>query len=249
MTCKEKQSNNGVCPHHNLQCGWPKCNEPEQPAQQEPVAWRTFDGEGGYDYRSYDENENYAEEWAKRNPRHQGWVEPLYTAPQPAQQPLTDAQIGAVAADIWGSVLIAPQSYQAFARAIEAAHGIKEQNMTQQPTALRLADELQGFNHQATHKAAAELRRLHNLCAEWEKKAATWLASPEAAKRLDGYRELAQRVNMLEAALRQAVDVMKVCYDSNYGLGWLWQETAHRTAMTNTREAITAAKQALEEKP
>ena len=39
-------------------------------------------------------------------------------------KPLTDAQIGAVAADIWGSVLIAPQSYQAFARAIEAAHGI-----------------------------------------------------------------------------------------------------------------------------
>ena len=49
-------------------------------------------------------------------------------AEQPAQpsKPLTDAQIGAVAADIWGSVLIAPQSYQAFARAIEAAHGIKE---------------------------------------------------------------------------------------------------------------------------
>lgn len=42
-----------------------------------------------------------------------------------AKQPLTDAQIGAVAADIWGSVLIAPQSYQAFARAIEQAHGIK----------------------------------------------------------------------------------------------------------------------------
>lgn len=42
------------------------------------------------------------------------------------RKPLTDAQIGAVAADIWGSVLIAPQSYQAFARAIEAAHGIGE---------------------------------------------------------------------------------------------------------------------------
>ena len=50
-------------------------------------------------------------------------VFPLYTAPQPSK-PLTDAQIGAVAADIWGSILIAPQSYQAFARAIEAAHGI-----------------------------------------------------------------------------------------------------------------------------
>lgn len=49
--------------------------------QQEPVAWRTFDGEGGYDYRAYDMNENYAEEWAKRNPRHKVWVEPLYTTP------------------------------------------------------------------------------------------------------------------------------------------------------------------------
>lgn len=37
--CKHRLENNGVCPHHNLQCGWPKCNEPEQPAQQEPVAW------------------------------------------------------------------------------------------------------------------------------------------------------------------------------------------------------------------
>ena len=35
MTCKAKQENNGVCPYHNLQCGWPKCNEPEQ----EPTAW------------------------------------------------------------------------------------------------------------------------------------------------------------------------------------------------------------------
>lgn len=49
--------------------------------EQEPVAWRTFDGEGGYDYRSYDDNENYAAEWAQRNPRHVDWVEPLYTTP------------------------------------------------------------------------------------------------------------------------------------------------------------------------
>jgi hypothetical protein len=48
---------------------------------QEPVAWRTFDGEGGYDYRTYEDNEDYAAEWAKRNPQHVGWVEPLYTAP------------------------------------------------------------------------------------------------------------------------------------------------------------------------
>ena len=40
---------------------------------------------------------------------------------QPRQwQGLTDAERGITAAETWGSVLIAPQSYQAFARAIEA---------------------------------------------------------------------------------------------------------------------------------
>jgi hypothetical protein len=29
--CKAKRENNGVCPNHNLQCGWPKCNEPPTP--------------------------------------------------------------------------------------------------------------------------------------------------------------------------------------------------------------------------
>ena len=36
--CKHRRKNNGVCPHHNLQCGWPKCNEPEQPTQRTWVA-------------------------------------------------------------------------------------------------------------------------------------------------------------------------------------------------------------------
>lgn len=51
--------------------------------KQEPVAWRTFDGEGGYDYRSYEDNESYADEWDKRNPNHKGWVDKLYTTPPP----------------------------------------------------------------------------------------------------------------------------------------------------------------------
>ena len=50
--------------------------------EQGPVAWRTFDGEGGYDYRSYEDNESYADDWDKRNPNHKGWVEPLYTTSQ-----------------------------------------------------------------------------------------------------------------------------------------------------------------------
>ena len=49
--------------------------------EQEPVAWRTFDGEGQYEYRAYEENESYADEWDKRNPNHKGWVDPLYTHP------------------------------------------------------------------------------------------------------------------------------------------------------------------------
>ena len=51
--------------------------------EQEPVAWRTFDGEGGYDYRSYEDNESYVDEWDKRNPNHKGWVDKLYTTPPP----------------------------------------------------------------------------------------------------------------------------------------------------------------------
>jgi hypothetical protein len=54
--------------------------------EQEPVAWRTFDGEGQYEYRAYEENETYAEDWDKRNPNQKGWVEPLYTPPQRTEQ-------------------------------------------------------------------------------------------------------------------------------------------------------------------
>lgn len=38
-------------------------------------------------------------------------------------------------------------------------------------------------------------------CAEWESKAATWFASPEARQQLDGYRDLAQRLANAEAKL------------------------------------------------
>jgi hypothetical protein len=60
-------------------------------------------------------------------------------------------------------------------------------------------DEARFASRVTFRDAAAELRRLDALCKEWEAKAATWLASPEAAQRLDGYRELAQQVNGLEA--------------------------------------------------
>jgi len=48
---------------------------------QEPDAWREFDGEGGYYYRSYEHNEDYCSKWDANNPNHKGWVQPLYTTP------------------------------------------------------------------------------------------------------------------------------------------------------------------------
>jgi hypothetical protein len=70
--------------------------------EQEPVAWRTFDGEGGYDYRSYEMNETYDKEWAERNPNHKGWVEPLYTAPPKREWVgLTDEEIAQGLKESW----------------------------------------------------------------------------------------------------------------------------------------------------
>jgi hypothetical protein len=97
----------------------------------EPVAWRTFDGEGGYDYRNYEDNERYRDEYIARNgPRYASWVEPLFAAPQPAapteqhRKPLTDEEIDDI---LWPSHQIMQDSawyIREFARAIEKAHGI-----------------------------------------------------------------------------------------------------------------------------
>ena len=50
--------------------------------EQEPVAWRVFDGEGLYFYCEYEGNEDWGEKWNKRNPNHKGWVDKLYTHSQ-----------------------------------------------------------------------------------------------------------------------------------------------------------------------
>jgi len=95
---------------------------------QEPVAWRTFDGEGQYQYRAYEENESYVDDWDKRNPNHKGWVEPLYTHP-PQRKPLTDEQIDALwvlTPDEWDDCNFV--LYARITRIIEAAHGIKEES-------------------------------------------------------------------------------------------------------------------------
>lgn len=53
------------------------------------------------------------------------------------------------------------------------------------------------------NEAADELDRLRARVAEWEQKAANWIASPEATARLDGYRELAQRLNAADARVAE----------------------------------------------
>ena len=117
--------------------------EQAEPAQ-EPVAWRTFDGEGGYDYRTYEDNDSYAAEWTQRNLRHIGWVEPLHTAPPKPEpvdtdchaqgicqrsgygigkqaEPLTEEEILRVKGQFGGTM---NAQFVDFARAVERAHGI-----------------------------------------------------------------------------------------------------------------------------
>jgi hypothetical protein len=65
--------------------------------EPQPVAWRTFDGEGGYDYRDYELNEDYGYWWEERHPNHKNWVDPLYTAPpQREWQRLTYEEVNAI---------------------------------------------------------------------------------------------------------------------------------------------------------
>ena len=94
-------------------------------AEPEPVAWRTFDGEGNWDYRTYDLNEHYAVRWAERNPRYAHWVEPLYTALVQDQDPELSAALG-WPGGISDPVLDRETLLQQVARLVERAHGIKE---------------------------------------------------------------------------------------------------------------------------
>jgi hypothetical protein len=36
INCQAKRDNGGVCPHHNLQCGWPNCNKPQRIKLEQP---------------------------------------------------------------------------------------------------------------------------------------------------------------------------------------------------------------------
>lgn len=81
-----------------------------------------------------------------------------------------------------------------------------------QPEALWMADALETTNGLfVKNQAAAELRRLHAMNVEWHEKAATWLASPEAAQRLAGYQDLAQRLNAVEQQRDELLEALKAC--------------------------------------
>ncbi len=93
-----------------------------QPAASgEPVAWY-LPADGGDDSMFRDAHTVAActgNKWP-------GW-QPLYAAPQPApaRVPLTDEQIDMITAEQWGAGLGSPYAaYRAYARAVEAAHGI-----------------------------------------------------------------------------------------------------------------------------
>ena len=48
----------------------------------EPVAWMTFDGEYSYELMLVNGNEDYRNEYIKRNgEKYKDWVQPLYTHP------------------------------------------------------------------------------------------------------------------------------------------------------------------------
>lgn len=87
--------------------------------EQEPTAWRWKERING-DFDSWVVT-------SSEPPPHAVEQQPLYTVPQPAQQPLTDEQIS----DLWCKVsntdFVTMDTHE-FARVIERAHGIKEKN-------------------------------------------------------------------------------------------------------------------------
>ncbi len=70
---------------------------------REPVAWREFDGEGGYDYYTYEHNEDLRDKYIERNgEKYASWFEPLYTTLPAAQRTwvgLTDKEAMQICVD------------------------------------------------------------------------------------------------------------------------------------------------------
>jgi hypothetical protein len=88
--------------------------------EQEPVAWVNLDDL--YDLEAGEDGDVPYVVRGNEQPKNMPKSIPLYTTPQPAQKPLTDEQIER----IWESLPFCNGAWETFARAIEAAHGIKE---------------------------------------------------------------------------------------------------------------------------
>ena len=86
----------------------------ELEAKDEPVAWFWFDERDGGEWIHIADNQINADKFGNAK------VIPLYTTP-PQRKPLSEEEIGAILEDVnaYGTRLYT------FARAIEAAHGIK----------------------------------------------------------------------------------------------------------------------------
>jgi hypothetical protein len=100
----------------------------EQAEKQEPVAWRWVPSKVWHDYVMSDDPER-----AKLAREHGIEVQPLYTTPPAAQrQPLTDEAIWRQYQALWpfhpAEEPRLAKDIVKFARAVEAAHGIKEKN-------------------------------------------------------------------------------------------------------------------------
>ena len=80
-------------------------------------------------------------------------------------------------------------------------------------------------------KLRAEVERLQKRDAEWTEKAAAWLSSAEAAQQLDGYRELAARVNELTLQRDAAVTLLaEWCHAVDGGAGWDYWDNHYKEA-------------------
>ena len=85
--------------------------EPEQ--EQEPVAWM-------FDWDVYDPT-NLGPDFSQTKPNDGKTWTPLYTAP-PRREPLSEEELDR----LWREPMSADWEHREYARAIEAAHGIKE---------------------------------------------------------------------------------------------------------------------------
>lgn len=117
MTCKAKQENNGVCPHHNLQCGWPQCNEPAQPypenfidALKYDVARRDSEQKDAARWRFLVDNSFDKDGVTQFHVWEHSW-EPHSQTGEPTE---------------WKQRVRGPALDHFIDRAIEAVHGIKE---------------------------------------------------------------------------------------------------------------------------